>query len=134
MQRRPRVLACSRVFVGASVFLHGHHSHGCHQRRRAAVDPGSAAEGTARNPHCHAHTVSLSGLPCLDVCRCCLIDVFIGVLGIRLVEHLKAGTISLADTLQLLVVDEADLVLSYGYALVRVRCCVIVGCCAEFCV
>jgi ATP-dependent RNA helicase DDX56/DBP9 len=33
----------------------------------------------------------------------------------RLVEHLKAGTLVLNETLNTLVVDEADLVLSYGY-------------------
>ncbi len=33
----------------------------------------------------------------------------------RLVQHLKGGVMSLVDSLQMLVIDEADLVLSYGY-------------------
>lgn len=33
----------------------------------------------------------------------------------RLVEHLEGGSLVLRESLQMLVVDEADLVLSYGY-------------------
>ncbi len=33
----------------------------------------------------------------------------------RLVEHLKEGNIDLKKTLKILIIDEADLVLSYGY-------------------
>lgn len=33
----------------------------------------------------------------------------------RLVEHVRAGTVDLKQSLQMLVIDEADLVLSYGY-------------------
>ena len=34
----------------------------------------------------------------------------------RLAEHLEKKSISLSDTLQMLVIDEADLIMGYGYA------------------
>eukprot|EP00455_Lapot_gusevi_P017735 TRINITY_DN1955_c0_g1_i5.p1 TRINITY_DN1955_c0_g1~~TRINITY_DN1955_c0_g1_i5.p1 ORF type:complete len:640 (-),score=151.93 TRINITY_DN1955_c0_g1_i5:109-2028(-) len=41
-------------------------------------------------------------------------DILIATPG-RLVDHLQRGNISLVDSLQVLVLDEADLILSYGY-------------------
>lgn len=41
-------------------------------------------------------------------------DVIVGT-PTRVLQHIKAGNLNLKDTLKLLVVDEADLVFSFGY-------------------
>lgn len=62
-------------------------------------------------------SVDISGQVDLSAQRPLLIDkpdIIVGT-PTRVLQHIKAGNLNLKDSLKLLVVDEADLVFSFGY-------------------